>query len=137
MGTPHRRWADGDIDALNQQGSWQGEILSARKDGTRFWCSASVTTFEHDTYGTVWVAARQDITGRKQIEEALGESEQRYRAIVSQATAGIVRKDESGRLLFVNQAFCDMLGMSEAELKGRPHLGADPSRGCRREQETV
>jgi PAS domain S-box-containing protein len=65
------------------------------------------------------VAARQDITGRKQIEEALGESEQRYRAIVSQATAGIVRKDKSGRLLFVNQAFCDMLGMSESELKGR------------------
>ncbi len=111
--------ADGIIEILNQNGSWQGEVLSIRKDGTSFWCSASITTFEHDTHGTVWVAARQDITRRKQIEEALRESEQRSSAIVSQATAGIVRKDEGGRLLFVNQAFCDMLGMSEAELKGR------------------
>jgi PAS domain S-box-containing protein len=111
--------ADNILAILNRDGSWQGEVLSIRKDGTRFWCSASITTFEHDTYGTVWVAARQDITTRKQIEAALRESEQRYRAIVSQATAGIVRKDESGRLLFVNQAFCDMLGMDESELTGR------------------
>jgi PAS domain S-box-containing protein len=105
--------------ALRRESSWQGEVLSRRKDGTTFWCYASVTTFEHDIHGTVWVAARQDITERKQIEAALRESEQRYRAIVSQATAGIVRKDESGRLLFVNQAFCDMLGMAESELTGR------------------
>jgi PAS domain S-box-containing protein len=111
--------ADNIIAVLNREGSWQGEVLSIRKDGTKFWCSASVTTFKHDTHGTVWVAARQDITARKQIEAALRDSEQRYRAIVSQATAGIVRKDESGQLLFVNQAFCDMLGMTESELTGR------------------
>ncbi|HLF74307.1 MAG TPA: PAS domain S-box protein [Anaerolineales bacterium] len=60
-----------------------------------------------------------DITERKQMEEALRESEERFRAIVSQATTGIVRKDVAGRLLFVNQAFCDMLGYSESELVGR------------------
>jgi len=53
---------------------------------------------------------------RARAEEALRESESRYRAIISQATAGIVRKDASGKLLFVNQAFCEMLGYSDAEL---------------------
>ena len=56
---------------------------------------------------------------RARAEEALRESEERYRAIVSQATAGIVRKDAEGRLLFVNQAFCNMLDLLDTELLGR------------------
>lgn len=60
-----------------------------------------------------------DITERLQAEEALRESEARFRAIISQATAGIVRKDAEGRLTFVNEAFCNMLGYPESELLGR------------------
>ena len=60
-----------------------------------------------------------DITDRKRAEEALRESEERFRAILRQATAGIVRKDAEGRLTFVNQAFCNMLGYTESELLGR------------------
>lgn len=59
-----------------------------------------------------------DITERKQAEKALSESEQRFRAIVNQATAGIVRSDASGKVIFVNQAFCEMLGFPESELIG-------------------
>ncbi|HEY9526674.1 MAG TPA: PAS domain S-box protein [Anaerolineales bacterium] len=60
-----------------------------------------------------------DITERLKAEEALRESEERLRAILRQATAGIVRKDPEGRLLFVNQAFCNMLGYTEADLMGK------------------
>jgi PAS domain S-box-containing protein len=56
---------------------------------------------------------------RARATEALRESEARFRAIVSQATAGIVRKDASGKLLFVNQAFCGMLGYEQSELVDR------------------
>jgi PAS domain S-box-containing protein len=48
--------------------------------------------------------------------DALRESEERLRAILSQATAGIVRKDSKGALLFVNDAFCSMVGYSSSEL---------------------
>ena len=61
-----------------------------------------------------------DITERLQAEEALRESEERFRAILRQATAGIVRKDAQSRLLYVNEAFCNMLGRTEAELLGKP-----------------
>jgi PAS domain S-box-containing protein len=57
-----------------------------------------------------------DITERLRAEEALRESEERFRAILRQATAGIVRKDADGRFIFVNEAFCNMLGYTEAEL---------------------
>src|SRR6185503_6707254 len=60
-----------------------------------------------------------DITERKQVEEALRESEERFRAIFRQATAGIVRKDAEGKLMFVNEAFCNMLGYTESELLGK------------------
>ena len=56
---------------------------------------------------------------RARAEEALRDSEERHRAILSQATAGIVRKDVEGRLLFVNQAFCNMLDQVETDLLGR------------------
>jgi PAS domain S-box-containing protein len=59
-----------------------------------------------------------DITERLGAEEALRESEERFRAILRQATAGIVRKDAAGRLVFVNEAFCNMLGYTEADLIG-------------------
>jgi PAS domain S-box-containing protein len=48
--------------------------------------------------------------------DALRESQERFRAILSQATAGIVRKDSEGRLLFVNDAFCNMVGYTSSEL---------------------
>ena len=53
---------------------------------------------------------------RGRSEDALRESEERFRAILSQATAGIVRKDTQGTLLFVNDAFCSMVGYSSSEL---------------------
>ena len=60
-----------------------------------------------------------DITERLGAEEALRDSEERFRALLSQATAGIVRKDAQGRFIFVNQAFCNMLGYTEVELLGK------------------
>lgn len=60
-----------------------------------------------------------DITDHRQTEMALSESDQRYRAIVNQATAGIVRSDLSGSYTYVNQAFCEMLGWVDSNLMER------------------
>ena len=60
-----------------------------------------------------------DITERHQTEKALQKSEERYRAIVSQSVAGMARADLQGRLKFVNQRLCEMLGYTEAELVGK------------------
>jgi PAS domain S-box-containing protein len=59
----------------------------------------------------------QDIRGRRQIEEALRDSEERYRTIVNTARDGIWMIDESGRITFANQRLAEMLGYSLEEMR--------------------
>ena len=51
--------------------------------------------------------------------QAIISSEARFRAIFTQATAGIVRSEIGTRILEVNQRFCRMVDYSEAELIGK------------------
>jgi PAS domain S-box-containing protein len=47
---------------------------------------------------------------------ALRGSEERFRAIVDQATAGIALTDPTGQFMLVNQRYCDIVGYSKEEL---------------------
>ena len=58
----------------------------------------------------------EDITERKQSEAVLLESEERFRSAFEIASIGITLESIEGRYLKVNQALCEMLGYSEAEL---------------------
>lgn len=96
--------------------AFEGETISyeTEHEGRIYWTQHAAMD---DPLGHA-IVVTLDITERKQAEKALSESEQRFRAIINQATAGIVRTDIEGRSLFVNQAFCEMLGYTESELVG-------------------
>lgn len=58
-----------------------------------------------------------DFTKRKQTESQLRESEERYRAVVRQASEGIFLIDvASHRLVEANSAYCNLLGYSTKEI---------------------
>jgi PAS domain S-box-containing protein len=57
---------------------------------------------------------------RRQAEEKLRSSEERYRRIVDTANEGIWMVDELSRITFVNQRMADMLGYSMEGMIGRP-----------------
>lgn len=59
----------------------------------------------------------RDITERKTIEQALRESEARFRAMFEQASVGIVQIGEEGHFLAANRGFCEFIGYGEAELQ--------------------
>ena len=63
-----------------------------------------------------------DITDRHLAEDALRNSERRFRAIFEQAAVGIVELDLSGQFLKVNQKFCELFGYREDELLGENFL---------------
>jgi two-component system cell cycle sensor histidine kinase/response regulator CckA len=62
--------------------------------------------------------ATRDITERKQAEELLSASEQRYRALLSSANDGILLHDLEGRILEVNGVLSERLGYSSEDLMG-------------------
>lgn len=91
------------------------ETLNMRADGTIFPIEISLrlTTIEGDQ---VVVAYVRDITERKQAEQAIIESEAKFRDLAETTAAGIfIHRGE--QYLYVNPAWCRMTGYSPEELK--------------------
>jgi two-component system sensor histidine kinase UhpB len=95
---------------------FDGETISyeTERNGSIYWTQLALI----DGNPELIIVITLDVTEHRQMEKALSESEQRFRAIVNQATAGIIRSTVGGELIFVNQALCDMLGFTEEELIG-------------------
>ncbi len=94
------------------------------KDGSVPWGRTTVAgVFGSDGELKCFAANVLDITERKVSEESLRLSEQRFRTIFDNAAAGMVTLSPEGGFWEVNQAFCDFIGYSRAELL-RLHLSA-------------
>ena len=61
----------------------------------------------------------QSIDDRKKAEEALRESEEKFRRVFESAPLGMTLVDKEFRFLLANHAFCQMVGYASEELTGR------------------
>jgi PAS domain S-box-containing protein/putative nucleotidyltransferase with HDIG domain len=88
-----------------------------RKDGSRCFVETSVSLIrdsEGQAIGFRGIA--RDVTPRKQTEDALRESEERYRQLVTHAPAGIYEVDFiNQRFVTVNDVMCEYTGYSKEE----------------------
>ena len=66
---------------------------------------------------------QKEITERKQAEEALKESEAKYRELVQNANSIILRMDTKGEIIFLNEFAQDFFGYSENEVLGKNGVG--------------
>jgi PAS domain S-box-containing protein len=62
-----------------------------------------------------------DMTEYVAMENALKESEEKYRTLIEKAMDGIIITQQ-GKLKFVNRAFCELIQYSEEELIDKPYL---------------
>ncbi len=118
----YREKAEEIIKALHIGASVIGELVARRKDGSLFdvQLSAVMVTDEAGT-PVCMMASFMDITERKKAEEALRESENKYRAVVDNAIEGIVVVQD-GMLKFVNPKLISVVGYSIKELTSRPFI---------------
>ncbi len=105
----------------------EAEYRILRDDGTLRWVLDRNYPIR-DKYGRIYrfASVADDITERKKAEDALKESEEKYRAIieaVGRAGEGIIiiQDNEQGEaaFVFVNDQFCQMSDYSQEELMGR------------------
>ncbi|MBI5324525.1 MAG: PAS domain S-box protein [Ignavibacteriae bacterium] len=90
-----------------------------RKDGKIIYVSISICPFVDATGMNIGVSAiERDITESKMAEEAIKESEEKFRTLVTTAPDGIVLTDSNGRIVEVNMAFTQILGFNRAEMLG-------------------
>ena len=61
-----------------------------------------------------------DTTDRKQAEQALEDSERKFRSLVERTPDGVVLTDEQGTVIEWNQAMEQILGLKRTEVIGRP-----------------
>jgi PAS domain S-box-containing protein len=93
------------------------ETRYLRKDGSPVWVELSAS-LQWDAQGqpAYLIAIVQDISERKRLEEALRESEERFRGTFENAAVGIAHADPQGRWLRFNEKFCAIVGHSREEL---------------------
>ncbi len=107
------------IDAALREGVVRFEWLHRTFDGERMWIDVSLTTIPVHGRRIIYTAWR-DISERKKAEEALRESEERYRvAIESSNDAVSISRD--GLQVYINRRFLEIFGYGKAEeVLGKP-----------------
>lgn len=105
------------LEGKRQQ--FQIEKQYRRKDGTMLWVSNNVSLVPGtESMPRFIMALSEDITERKQAEEALRKSEDELRTIIETIPAFVVRSLPDGSVDFLSQSLLDYTGFSREQLLG-------------------
>ncbi|MFO7559124.1 MAG: PAS domain S-box protein [Desulfobacterales bacterium] len=126
--TPHS--ADLMMTVLNQEveknkfGKAEAQWLELQvlcKDNSTAWMEVSAC-FLRDNKNQITgvLCVIRDISKRREAEEALRKSEDRYRHLVEKMSDGLAVQNENGQLVFVNNRFCEIVGYRHDALIGKP-----------------
>ncbi|QIR41086.1 PAS domain S-box protein [Tolypothrix sp. PCC 7910] len=114
-----QEWVQGQLkQAIANKTDYVVEYRVVWPDNSIHWISSTGrAVYDHKGLPLVMLGVLMDISDRKQAEEKLRESEERFRSTFEQAAVGISHVSLSGQFIRFNQKFCEILGYTPAELQ--------------------
>ena len=103
-------------DTIKAGHEWRGVLCNRRKDGELFWERAAITSIRNEAGAiTHYLAANEDITGRRHVEEKLREQA----ALLDIATDAIYVRTMDRTILYWNQGAERLYGWTPEEVLGQ------------------
>jgi PAS domain S-box-containing protein len=116
-----KQWSDYELKGAAEQGRYEDEGWRLRKDGTRFWASIVITRLAGPD-GAIrgFCKITRDLSGRRQQEELLRSSEERFRLMVEGVKDyAIFMLDPSGHVMSWNTGARTIKGYDAAQIIGK------------------
>ncbi len=102
---------------ISQGKVWEGEVKNRAKDGTFYWVNTTIVpSLNENGKPYEYVSIRYEITQRKYAEEQL----RVYREALDRS-AIVAITDQTGKIIHINDKFCEISKFSRQELIGQNH----------------
>ena len=120
-----RGWPQQELEVATREGRLEDEGWRLRKDGSRFWANVIITALRDDDGRLLGFSKiTRDLTVRREAEEALRQSEERFRLLVEGVQDyAVYMLDPDGRVVSWNSGAQKMKGYLPDEIVGR-HFSA-------------
>jgi PAS domain S-box-containing protein len=108
-----------DLRVIDSRAPLHLEEIVPQDDGLHTYLSVKFPLLGPDNSVYAVCGISTDISERKQMTQALRDSEALYHSLVESLPVALFRKDKNGRFTFGNHAFCAELGIRQDELPGK------------------
>lgn len=99
---------------------WRGEFQNKKKNGELYWEDVIISPVIDDRGNIInFLAVKEDITKKKQIEKNLEHSENRYQQLVENISELVWELDSNGRYIYISPKCKDVYGLASEIIIGK------------------